>query len=225
MIKTSQFLALGGLLALVSLAPMANANILAPGGFGPPDLLTPSGTIQADTGVINYTTVGASTFTGQAREIVLSGDPTNIFGGLDFIYQISVTAGPDSMDLTSAASFAGFLTDVGYCSGCPNLVAPVGAFVAPASVDRSATGSTVDFLFPVSSGGTVNPGEQTFDLVIETNATSFKPGTFEVLDGSSLTMNGFAPATVPEPVSSSLLLGGLFGLGLVAKRRFSLKQN
>jgi hypothetical protein len=229
MIKTSQFLALGGLLALVLFAPSAHANILAPGGFGAPDVLDPGGIVLASTGVINYTTTGASSFSGQAEELVVA-DPGNTFGGgdLDFIYQVSVTAGPSAMVNLSAASFLSWLTDVGYCPTCSpgsDLVPPAGAtYVAPSEVERSSDGSTVQFDFSPTSGGTnVSAGEQTYDLVIETNATSFGSGTFEVLDGSSKTLNGYAPT--PEPVSSSLLLGGLFGLGLVVTRRFRLKQS
>jgi len=201
-----------------------NAAVLAPGTNSAPDVfLGITGTVLADTGAIPYTTIGASQFSGSGEELVLAGDATNPFGGLDFIYQVSVTAGPSSMEAVSAANFVGQLTDVGYCVGCPNVLAGAGAPTnSPGVVSRTSDGSAVKFDF-TSPNDVKAPTGLTYDLVIKTGAKDFGAGTFEVLDGSSKTLNGYAPT--PEPVSSGLLLGGLFGLGLVVKRRFSPKQN
>lgn len=229
-----------GLLALAIFAPVGHATTLNPGQsvcatgctFSPIQDFAAGFffTSQiADTGPIALTGMNAlnqTVFTGTLEEWVATDVHT---GGLDFLYQVVNNAGSaDSIQNVSVASYAGFTTDVGYCSNPPSgnpdpCGSPLGGAgtLAPTSITRNSA-STIDFGF---SPNGIPPGVQTYDLVVKTNATAYTLGTTQVQDDGVASVITLAPSAAPEPVSAGLLLGGLFGVGLFVARRFRVPQN
>ena len=192
------------LLALICFAPAGYANVLAPGGSGAPDLLTEGG--APVTGILS-TPISTGTYKGtlESQVFVEAG------GTLDFLYLLSVASGPDAVNRLTVTDFTGWTTDVGYLAG---------SGIVPTSVDRSNSGGTVGFQFGSEPNG-VTAGESTDVLIIETNAKTFTVGTGSTIDGTVFSGGAYAPS--PEPASVGLLLGGLFGIGLIVTRKFQAR--
>ncbi len=140
---------------------------------------------------------------------VWSGDTSNPYGGLDFVYYVTNNSPGEENNRLTVNGFAGFLTDVGYQT-------PSGAGIVPSDVDRSGLlnfGDVIGFnIF------TINPGDTSAVLVIQTNATHITIGNSSVIDGASAHAPIYSPA-VPEPSSLVLACLGLLGLAAVARRR------
>jgi len=227
-----------GLVALATFAPSGSATTLDPGQsvcasgctFSPIQDFA-SGLFFtspiADTGPLAFT-ANSGTFSGTLEEWVAQDVNT---GGLDFLYQVVNSSGSaDAIEHMSVTGYSGYTTDVGFCSDlggggavpCGN---PLGgsATLAPSTIVHSS-GSVVDFSF-LNSG--IAPGAQTYDLVIKTNAEYYGFGTANLIDGGVTSLTTFAPTTTatPEPASTGLFLGGLFGVGLFVARRFRVQQN
>jgi hypothetical protein len=226
---------------------LSQATVLAPGTAGLPDTFglgtaaSPNivGTEKASTGG-NFTTTsagGATLLNVNWAEYVYA-DTNNHFcsGCLDFvIWAQNTSASTDSINRITATDFTGFSTDVGSIPPAPLGTSPTGAnpsgTIPPSFVDRSLGGDTIGFDFQPISGGippvllpsTFLPGTTSELLVIETDATGYTSGQVNFIDGGTSTVTGFAP--VPEPISAGLLLGGLFGAGLLIARKFQVKQN
>jgi hypothetical protein len=150
-------------------------------------------------------------------EIVIS-DPNNVFcaGCFDFLIQVSVETGDIGRVTTS--DFSGFQTSVGYWSGywltslVQNGYPPE---VNATSIERSSDGGIIGFSF---SPGDVTTGKATYLMVIETNATNYKPGALQFINGGVAYEQGFAPA-VPDGGMTLMLLGSaLVGLGTLRRR-------
>jgi hypothetical protein len=207
------------LVALVCVVPSASATLLSPGTTAAPDVFGAlGGTLLASTGTLAYST---SAYSGSYQSRVFSSDPANPFCAncLDFVY--TFTSDQTSIDPIHRATvtvFNGFSTDVGYVDGTS-----IGT--APQTVDRTLNGNVVGFNFlPVVNG--VDPGVpaggQSKVLVVYTNATSFAPGTLNLIDGDVAHLKGFQPTVVPEPGTLLLVgsgLAGLVGSRFVRKRR------
>jgi len=197
---------------LATLAPAAFATtVLNPGtGTQTPDTLT-----MGSATLLNSTsgTLTAPTISGNFTESVYA-DQSNVFcaGCLDFVITLDDTSG--TIERISSSSFAGFNVDAGYASGLGS---------TPSNLQRSDDGSVVAFGFG-GSGANLTSGDTTNQLIVETDATSFTSGYLSIQDGTSTSAVAFAPTAAPEPMSMSLLGGGLMGLGLLRLRRRSAKK-
>jgi VPDSG-CTERM motif len=200
------------LLTFVVFAGPAKAIVLPPGGSGPPDIFAPlPGATE-----LAFMTSSFVTNTGLVRgtiTVAVFSDPTNVFGAgdLTFVYQITNSPFPLSRDnivRATGINFEGFMTDVGYTllgGAIPNGHFMNGT-VLPLTVDRSFFGDTVGFNFAPGFIGGLRPGTTSRALIIETNATRFTSGFFNVIDGGIASVSAYQP-TVPDGGSAVALLG------------------
>lgn len=195
----------------------ASASLLAPNSTLPPDIFgpLPGATLLASLNTGSVTSTGGK-ITFDLVAAVYS-DPSNPFGAgdLDFVYQVTNSAASlDSIGRLTAIDFTGFQTDVGFTA--TGSAIPGGLFVdgtqAPQLVDRGLSGDTVGFGYNSIASSTFLPGTTSTALIIETNATMFAPGHFNVIDGGVSTVSAFQPS-VPDSGTTALLLGlGVIGL-------------
>jgi hypothetical protein len=211
---------LRGLLPALLLLPFTQAwpANMPPGTTGAsPDPLTVNGAailLASTSGTLN-----SGTFTATYIENVYR-DPTNQFGAndLDFVIQLTDNGAVNGSNGASgiiehitASSYSGFLTDIGInLGGAPSL--PASGTSIPNTVDHSLSGNgdVVTWDFTGSGSNSLNGGNTTVLLEVQTNATSFRPGSIGAIDGAGAFGNGFAPA-VPEPGAMAL-----FGFGAIA---------
>ena len=222
-------LAPAALLALALFAPTSYATNLNPGdcvGLGTlacpgavQDFAAFPGVIKADTGLVAFTGVdalGNTRFTGEFEQIVLLDGVT---GHLDFIYQFRVLTG-DSIGSLTTINYKNVTTDVGYDSAQDIPGSGFTGTFAPTSVQRSSgTGDVVTFDF---HPGKVPAGTTTYSLIIKTNSDTYAFGSTSVIDGGIANIKTYDPT--PEPMNAGLLLGGLFGAGLLVARKFQAKK-
>ena len=197
------------LLALVCFASVGYATTIAPGGNAtPPSALTETGVAIPATFLIEP--FSTSSYSGTFETEVFR----QASGTLDFLYFVSSdSSSTDNIERLTATNFTGFTTDVGYET--------VAGRIAPIEADRSLGGNTVGFNFGLPPVGIAH-GQSSDVLIIRTNATGYRPGIANIIDGNIASVDAWAPS--PEPVSSSLLLGGLFGVGLVVTRKFRARR-
>lgn len=194
-----------------TLTSMATASVLAPGTSGAPDSFSNAGwTLLATTG---SQALSSGTFTANATAWVYS-DSANTFcaGCLDFVYMVTRTGGNDPIERITVGDFTGWLVDAGVVTSSPGF--------APASVDRTVSGGVVGFNY--QNAANLTDDQFTQLLVVQTNATSYSPGLLSVQD--SLSANGIGFQPTPEPVSMSLLGGGLALLGAARLRKKNKKS-
>lgn len=216
--------------AAVAMVLPLSANQLSPGscvGLGTSmcpgsveDLAPlPAGSILADTGaetLVGKDNNGNTVWTSQFEQVVASDAAT---GGLDFIYQVQVGGGPDNVGRLTTTNFAGFTTDVGTCLMCNPLIGTVLGGDIPDDISRSSTiNGGIAFAYDLPSNH-LAPGQETVDLVIRTNASSYILGSSQLIDGGVATAASYSPAMAPEPAVVGLLASGLLGIGLTLRRR------
>jgi hypothetical protein len=217
-------LVLGGL----TLVGTASANIITAGGSGAPDTFDLTGMTLKNSisGPLN-----AVTYTGTYTSAVYSGSNALCGSGsncLTFTYQVTDNAAtgvggdPGIIAHVTSSPFSGFMTDVGYSTTVPSggVFTSTGT-VMPNNVSRtSGSGPIVEFDFGFNNtGAMVTPGTTSSILVIETNATMYQNGLFSSQDGSTVTVNAFAPVATPEPGTIVLLGSGLVLVGLARRKR------
>lgn len=156
-----------------------------------------------------------SNYSGVVDSIVLSGDSTNKLGGLTFVYALSNDAGSKNvLERLTVLGFGGLTVDVSYNPVLP----PIG--VAPSVMDRSfGSGDTIGWQFvgpPLSPAGYLDPGDNSYYLVVQTGVHDYTRGVANAIDGVSTSVAALVP--IPEPTSLALAACGAAGLGLVMVR-------
>jgi len=193
-------------LAVWGFGAAARAVIIAPGQTLPTTGVTSfAGPVLLNTGPVPF--VGTDFlhnvhFTGDLTTQVISGTQ-----GLDFVYQFTNNDNsPDSILTFSTAVFSGFTTNADYLAGSG------GGFPTTVNRDSNNSGDTITFAFPLASA--VNPGSNSVDLVVQTNATAFTLGTVSVQDGGNASISAPAPLAVPEPATAAIAGFALLSLGM-----------
>ena len=165
-----------------------------------------------------------ATFTATLNAAVYT-DPSNTFcaGCLDFVFQISNSANStDGIGRVTAFDFAGFSVDAGYSTTAPGSGGGTTFATgtdAPGLFDR-VTSDTVGFQFASSPTAAIAPGQTSYILLIETNATHYTTGIVSAEDGGTATFAAFEPtAAVPEPASALMLGLGMVLFGTIRRPR------
>jgi hypothetical protein len=205
------------LAACVLCAPGYAAPIVAGQTLAAVGELDPTGgVVQAGTGVaVPFASpAGPGSFSGTLTTTVRAGDPSNTLGGLTFTYRITNSANSlSAIERMTNLNFTGFLTDVSFQTPA--------AGVAPTSVDRDASASTVGWNFSPLGAGVIPIGGSSALVVIQTNALRYVAINANILDGSIATAASFGPIAVPEPTSLALLGMGLLSAGTLRRRQKS----
>ena len=89
------------------------------------------------------------------------------------------------------------------------------------NAQRGAAGKAISFNY----GDTVvenkiNAGEASYAILLRVNAQNYMNGAFSAINGTTATVDSFAPtAAIPEPETYALMLGVLGLVGFIARRR------
>ena len=207
------------LVAIAFAAPLVKAGPLVPLGPGG-SVASVGAPVPVGGGVIASKTVTVTSlpdglFDATLTSLVWAGDPSNPYGGLDFIYILTNEAvSADENARLTINNYAGFLTDVGFQTP--------GGGVAPTTIDRSGVlnlGNVLGFNFNSDGFGVLLPGQTSAVLVVQTNAPAYRNATASVINSDSANLPTYAPAVVPEPSTLVLFGSALFGLVCVIRRR------
>jgi len=211
-------LSIAAVALLLLMTTAAGADVVGPGGSGTPDALTlPTGSTLLASQSGTYTMSG--TGTGTFMDAVYKDGTT---GGMDFLFQVSVTTG-DISEL-NANNFANAVlgglnqADVGYLTTTPAGWATPTAALNPLT-DIFGTSGNIDWNDWGKSHGTLIAGQTSDVVAIFTDNPTYNAGFITVQDGGvSFNLPSFQP--VPEPASIALFGSGLLGLAGLARRRF-----
>jgi hypothetical protein len=226
-------------LAMLAFGSGAYATLLTPGAApaGPISTIAlPTGSWLVNPQALS-TTITTPGLDGIIYEGVYQENTNNGVGGnaacvgcLDFVYQIKITEGHGMEQVTlfgyawdggASDDYARILTSV------PSDPVSDGIFHAssgnssdtPDTADRSVDFDRIHFNF---SPGVDSP-DYTAIFYVHTNAKTVTQARIQVQDTGQFIAMGYAPA--PEPASAGLLLGGLFGAGLMVVRRVQARKN
>jgi len=206
---------------LLAFSTLASAALIPTGsGTGAPENttinpgMTETGTPIAASliGGTNTNTIGGTTMIVQWTEEVYV-DNTNCPGCLDFV----ITAKNVSAPLASGGDTINTISASGFDTHNSPLVwlgyeTPANVTAAPLDVSRTPDGSTVGFYFAAQ-----NPGSTLATMIIETEATTYLPGTLSFQDGVTVAVSAWGVS--PEPNMACLLSVLAIGILGVAYRR------
>lgn len=194
------------------LASSAHATLLTPGAAQVPitTFAGSLGSLLADTGVQNYSTVVAGTPT-QTEKGTYEARVFQSGAFLNFVYDFT-NSGRSNVSLQKAtmANFAGFATDVFYLANTP-----AAGSINPAGANLTADGKTVTFFF---SPTTVNPGQTASEMIIQVRAPYYTTGNYSIQNGVTTNLSGYQPSSVPEPASMAMIGAGLLALGIFRRK-------
>ncbi len=165
---------------------------------------------------------------------LLSAVYTNSTGGLDFLYQISVTTTTGGVTATNLNDFSGFSTAAAF-DKIDSFVTPAGTFTSggkrPFGSQRVVGGGSVAFAFNSNdltaggkSDGVLLSGDKSAILIVRTNATNYRVANATVNAAAAANVTVLAPETgaivVPEAGTLMLLIPGtMLGAMLIKRRR------
>lgn len=148
----------------------------------------------------------------------------NAIGTLDFYYQFirtgAGTSASDAVEKITGGNFSNYLVDAfstdADIDGGGIFTASDNAGAA-ATAGRSLSGGVLAVNFAPSNP--VADSETSATYIFRTDATKFVLGTFGVIDGSTISGQGYQPASsaVPEPSSWALMVIGFGGLGMAMR--------
>ncbi len=151
-------------------------------------------------------------YSGTLVSTVISGDATNLNGGLTFTYQVFNDAGSTGIiDVLQLPGFTGFLTDVGEQSSGVTLF---GIYRGSSAGDPIGV---VDFRWPSASA--ILPGGNSQLLVVQTDAAHWTDATGTLIDGSYVHTATYGPTAVPLPPAVLLGIPGLLGAVFIGRKR------
>jgi hypothetical protein len=204
MIKSS--ITTGALAAAVLLSQQAQALPLGPDSTVAVDPQPLPGTLVIGSALDMPWSIGG--FSGEVSTWVYAADPLYLLGGLTFVYEIEVLAGPAGQALTDFG-----LTDWAGFGAWAAQAAPG----EPALAAKRDGGDNITFQFEVSAANKFVLGETSALLILSSDATDFKDSLFGVISGTTDNGNTLAPvATVPDGSVSLACLG----IGLLALQGF-----
>lgn len=211
------FFALGIAVMLLPSAWAATATPLPSGGTVTP---VPVSTGLPSSGLLASTTSAVTN--GGAVSANITEDVYNVGGTLDFFIQVANT-GTDALESVETDSFLGFTTSVAQDPGA-NAFSEVEASNASRDGTSGTNGDAVRFGFTNTGGQLtqIGPGQTSYWLEIDTNATTYGVGEVSVQDGGvASAVKFFAPT--PEPATTGIIGGALALMALVGRRRLAKK--
>lgn len=223
-----------GIAGGASANPAGTPDVLLPGGnnFLGGSLFEQfsfTGSFQVLASSTQHFVATPNVYSGTLFSEVIAGDTRNPFGGLDFVYHITVDSRgtSDGIHRITIDDFANVRTDVGFIRGTGER--------RPTSVDRSPAasvfgpgdgGDVIGWNYLPSScnplgclvtPGTLARGLSSATLIVYTDAHMFRNTTAQFIDGGIAHAATFAP--IPEPETYALMMAGLGLMGFVVKRR------
>ena len=166
----------------------------------------------------------ATTFSGTMSTAVYR----NTFGTLDFYYQFAradkagLKGGGNPVEKITTGDFSGTLVDAEFTNVDVDGIGGIfhaanNPGVAPAYATRDATGSVIGADI---SGNPLTGTQISSTFIFRTNAKTYEPGTYGVIDASVQGGAAFEPgAAVPETSTWAMMVIGFGSIGSAIRRR------
>jgi len=159
---------------------------------------------------INSLTTATGTYSVKVYKSTAAGQNFFGIGFLTFIFNYSVTTGPDEINRVTVDQYAGFSVQA-WATHTAN--------PDTSSVDRSGgTGNVIGMNYAMPN--TLVAGNSSETFAFDTNATNFTIASINFFDGGVSTNPSFGPtANAPLPATAGMGLSLIGGLGLLALAR------